>query len=92
VVSLVVAGLLAFWVTPTIQDSYECRSDWSGLVLLGGLLTGAIGVVVSGGNLQRARNTRSWPVVLAGVALILCGIAAFYLYVKTEGSYRCEPS
>jgi hypothetical protein len=42
-------------------------------------------------DFDRARLPRSWSVVFAAVALVLCGIALVYLYYRTGGSYRCEP-
>ena len=88
---LVLAGLLVWWVIPTVSDSYDCHSDWDGVPVIGGLLAMLCGLTTAYMGVKESDEPRSWAnsVTFAGVALVLCAIAAFG---QTVGSARCEPS
>jgi hypothetical protein len=95
VVLLTLSGLIVWWVTPTVDRSLDCDSVWSVLSVVGAILAVIVGATVALVTLFEVIRARAWsalPIVFAAVALVVCGIAAGYLYAQTWGSEYCETS
>jgi hypothetical protein len=97
VVLLAMAGLVVFWVTPTVDASmdvsFHCDDGLGDLAGGGGICALLAGVVIVLVSCKRAIAAGSWSsalVVLAGMALILLGFASMYLYGETWGSEGCS--